>query len=249
MTSVGSGYDLSVSTYSPDGKIFQVDYANKAVENSGTCIAIKTKDGVVVGVEKLIPSKMLCHGSNRRIHAVDLHIGVGISGFLADARQLVLRARAEAKSYKQIYGQPIPVKVLSQRVAALCHVYTLYGSVRAFGCSIIISGIDQEGPQLYQVEPSGSCIGYFGASMGKGKQAAKNELEKIKFNEMTTHEAIKEIAKIIYSVHDEVKDKDFQLELGWISTTETKGQFNMVPKDLQSDAESYAKNALEEANM
>ncbi|EGC32092.1 20S proteasome subunit alpha-3 [Dictyostelium purpureum] len=248
MSSVGSGYDLYVSTYSPDGKLFQVEYANKAVENSGTLVAIKTKDGVVIGIEKLVPSKMLCHGSNRRIHHIDTHIGVGVSGFLADARQLITRARSEAKQYRQVYGQPIPIKVLSQRIASYNHVHTLYGSVRPFGCSIAISGIDQYGPQLYMIEPSGSCIGYFGSSLGKGKQAAKNELEKVKFSEITTREAIKEVARIIYSVHDEVKDKDFELELGWISN-ETNGVHQLVPKDIFDEAEAYAKQALEEANM
>eukprot|EP01133_Synstelium_polycarpum_P008950 gene8950-10496_t len=248
MTSVGSGYDLSVSTYSPDGKIFQVEYANKAVENSGTVVAIRTKDGCVIGVEKLLPSKMLCHGSNRRIHSVDLHVGIGIAGFLADARQLVIRARAEAKAYKQLYGQPIPIKILAQRVASYNHVHTLYGSVRPFGCSITLIGMDQSGPQLFVIEPSGSCIGYFGASMGKGKQAAKNELEKVKFSEITSREALKIIAKIIYSVHDEVKDKEFELELSWIST-ETNNVHQMVPKELQAEVEAYAKQAVEEANM
>jgi len=249
MTSVGSGYDLYVSTYSPDGKIFQIDYANKAVENSGTCVAIKTKDGVIIGVEKLVPSKMLEKGSNRRIQHIDTHVGVGIAGFLADARQLITRARDEAKSYRQIYGQPIPIKVLSQRIASYNHVHTLYGSVRPFGCSLIITGIDQYGPQLYMVEPSGSCVGYFGTSMGKGKQAAKNEMEKIKFNEISTRDALKEVARIIHSVHDEVKDKDFELELGWISMTETNSVHQLVPQNLLEEAEAHAKAAIEEANI
>ncbi|EAL73156.1 20S proteasome subunit alpha-3 [Dictyostelium discoideum AX4] len=248
MSSVGSGYDLYVSTYSPDGKLFQVDYANKAVENSGTLVAIKAKDGVVLGVEKLVPSKMLCSGSNRRVHHIDTHVGVAIAGFLADARQLITRARSEAKNYKSTYGQPIPIKVLSQRIASYNHMHTLYGSVRPFGCSIAITGIDQYGPQLFLVEPSGSCVGYFGASLGKGKQAAKNELEKIKFSEMTCREAIKEVSRIIYSVHDEVKDKDFELELGWIST-ETNNVHQIVPKELHDEAEAYAKQSLEDANM
>ncbi|GAM21893.1 hypothetical protein SAMD00019534_050680 [Acytostelium subglobosum LB1] len=247
MTSVGSGYDLSVSTYSPDGKIFQIDYANKAVENSGTVVAVRAKDGVVIGVEKLIPSKMLESSSNRRIHSVDLHIGLGIAGFLADARQLVLRARTEAKEYKKVYGQPIPIKVLAQRLASNNHMYTLYSSIRPFGCSICLVGIDNNGPQLYLIEPSGSCVGYYGTSMGKGRQAAKNELEKIKFSELTCREAIKVVSKIIYSVHDEVKDKDFELELSWI--TDENKVHQMVPKDLKDEAEAYAKQALEEANM
>ncbi|KAG1035647.1 hypothetical protein G6F55_013557 [Rhizopus delemar] len=76
MTSIGTGYDLSVSTYSPDGRVFQVEYANKAVDNSGTAIGLRVKDGVVLAVEKLIQSKLLVQGANRRIQSADLHIGI-----------------------------------------------------------------------------------------------------------------------------------------------------------------------------
>jgi hypothetical protein len=76
MSSIGTGYDLSVTTFSPDGRVFQIEYATKAVDNSGTVVGIKCKDGVVLGVEKLIPSKMLLEGSNRRIHAVHKHAGM-----------------------------------------------------------------------------------------------------------------------------------------------------------------------------
>mmetsp|Transcript_40904 Transcript_40904/g.130680 ORF Transcript_40904/g.130680 Transcript_40904/m.130680 type:complete len:82 (-) Transcript_40904:709-954(-) len=76
MSSIGTGYDLSATTFSPDGRVFQTEYATKAVDNSGTAIGVKCKDGVVLGVEKLVISKMLVEGSNRRIHTVDRHAGM-----------------------------------------------------------------------------------------------------------------------------------------------------------------------------
>jgi len=88
MTSIGTGYDLSASTYSPDGRIFQIEYAGKAVENSGTVIGLKVKDGIVLAVENLVHSKLLVPGANRRIQTIDPHIGLATAGFLADGRQI-----------------------------------------------------------------------------------------------------------------------------------------------------------------
>lgn len=99
--SAGSGYDLSSSTFSPDGRIFQVEYASKAVENGGTALGLKCRDGVVLAVEKPILNKMLLPTSNRRIHSVDEAHGVAVTGFVADARQIVNRARDEAIGYEE----------------------------------------------------------------------------------------------------------------------------------------------------
>jgi len=101
MSSTGAGYDYSCGTYSPDGKIFQVDYAQKAVENSGTAVGLKCRDGVVVAVGKSQVSKMLVAGSNRRTFGVDAHVGIAVTGFAADGRQIVNRAREEAKKLQR----------------------------------------------------------------------------------------------------------------------------------------------------
>ncbi|XWS52672.1 hypothetical protein CRYUN_Cryun11dG0091000 [Craigia yunnanensis] len=102
MSSIGTGYDLSVTTFSPDGRVFQIEYAGKAVDNSGTVIGIKCKDGIVMGVEKLIASKMMLPGSNRRIHSVHRHSGMAVAGLAADGRQIVARSKSEATNYERI---------------------------------------------------------------------------------------------------------------------------------------------------
>jgi len=245
MSSIGTGYDLSSTTFSPDGRVFQVEYAAKAVENSGTAIGLRVKDGVVLAVEKLLVSKMLVPNTNRRIHTVDRHCGLAMSGLVADGRQLVSRGRAEATSYREFYGTDISGKVLNERLSNFVQLYSLYGSVRPFGTSVILGCVDKNGPQLFMIEPSGISWGYFGVAIGKGSRAAKTEIEKLKLSEMTAREAIKEAAKIIYSVHDDAKDKTFELELSWVCE-ETGNLHKFVPKDLLDDAEKYAKQALEE---
>ncbi|PPS09974.1 hypothetical protein GOBAR_AA10677 [Gossypium barbadense] len=219
MSSIGTGYDLSVTTFSPDGRVFQIEYAAKAVDNSGTVVGIKCKDGIVMGVEKLIASKMMLPGSNRRIHSVHRHSGMAVAGLAADE--------------------------LAERVASYVHLCTLYWWLRPFGCGIILGGYDRDGPQLYMVEPSGISYRYFGAAIGKGKQAAKTEIEKLNLSEMTCREGVIEVAKIIYKVHDEAKDKAFELEMSWVCD-ESKQQHQKVPDDLLEEAKVAARTALEE---
>lgn len=247
MSSIGTGYDLSASQFSPDGRVFQVEYANKAVENSGTAIGIRGKDGIVFGVEKLVTSKLYETGANKRIFNIDKHIGMAVAGLLADARQIVETAREEGSNYRSNYGSPIPLKHLTDRVSMFVHAYTLYSSVRPFGVSCLLGSYDADGPQMYVIDPSGVSFGYYGCAIGKAKQAAKTEIEKIKMKDMLCVDLVKEVAKIIYIVHDEVKDKNFELELSWVGEM-TGGKHELVPKNVFADAEKYAKESLEESD-
>ncbi|KAL7753992.1 putative proteasome subunit alpha type-7 [Sorochytrium milnesiophthora] len=268
MTSIGTGYDLSSSTYSPDGRIFQVEYANKAVDNAGTAIGLKCKDGVVLAIEKLVQSKLLVKGSNRKIQTVDMHIGIASSGLHADGRHLVGRAREEAVNWRNTYKQPVSGRALVDRLSMYVQAYTLYSSVRPFGSSTIIGAVDKDGPCLYMIEPSGVYYGYHAVAVGKGKQVAKTELEKLKLSEMTCRDAIKEAARMylqflcmgclsaadcllplsIHVVHDEAKDKEFELELSWVCA-ESNGKHAFVPAGLAAEAEAWAKNALNPDEM
>ncbi|KAE8540529.1 hypothetical protein D1P53_003478 [Cryptococcus gattii VGV] len=251
MTSIGTGYDLSVSTYSPDGRLFQVEYANKAVEAAGVAIGLRCKDGVLLGVERILHSKLLVKGANRRIASLDEHIGMAGAGLLADGKHLASRGRDEASNFRDNYNTPVTVQILSDRLSAYLQAYTSYGSVRPFGLSTLVGGVDKTGPKLFCLEPSGVYYGYRACAVGKGKALAKTELEKIVNKEVETGEAITvregvmELARIIYLVHDENKDKDFELEMTWICE-ESGNKHALVPKDLLAEAETKAKAALEE---
>jgi len=247
MSSIGTGYDLSASQFSPDGRVFQVEYAQKAIENSGTAIALRGKDSVVFATEKLVTSKLYEPGVNRRLFSIDKHIGMAIGGLLADARQIVEIARTEAANYRNEFGQNVPLEHLADQVSMHLHAYTLYSAVRPFGCSVIIGTYDKadKGPALYMLDPAGVYHGYLGCAIGKGKQAAKSELEKINFGEMTCADLVKEAAKIIYMAHDEMKDKAFELELSWIGE-HTGGMYQRVPDNIHQEAEAFAKTTLED---
>lgn len=277
MTSIGTGYDLANSIFSPDGRNFQVEYAVKAVENGGTSLGIRCKDGVVLAVEKVITSKLLKPGANKRIATVDRHLGAVYSGMVPDGRHFVDRARDEAGAWRDTFKTPISTADLASRMGGYMQAYTLYQSVRPFGITAIIGGYDSEleapvdgevgrgpsigaggkvagkkhgGPFLYMIEPSGLYWGYYGAATGKGRQAAKAELEKLNLaadGELTLEQAVKEAARIIYVAHDDNKDKEFELEMSWISGADgpTKGRHEEVPKHLREEAEKLAKKALE----
>lgn len=245
MSSIGTGYDLSAATYSPDGRVFQVEYAAKAVENSGTAIGMTCKDGVVFGVEKIVSSALYEAKANPRNFTIGRHIGLAFSGLSADARQIVNRARQEASSYRTSYGGNIPLKMLAERVAGFMQAYTLYSHVRPFGASVILGTYTNGRPEIFMIEPSGVYWGYRGVAVGKGRQSSKTELEKLKLGELTCREAIKAIAKIIHTIHDDVKDKEFVLEMSWVCD-ESDGKHVLVPDELVQEAETQAKKELED---
>jgi len=133
MTSIGTGYDLSNSVFSPDGRNFQVEYAVKAVENGGTAIGIRCKDGVVLAVEKIISSKLLKPGANKRIAKVDRNIGIVSAGLVPDGRHFVSRARDEASSWRSTYKGKLPTSVLASRLGGYVQAYTC---IRVFDRSV-----------------------------------------------------------------------------------------------------------------
>ncbi|KIH87810.1 20S proteasome subunit alpha 7 [Sporothrix brasiliensis 5110] len=280
LTSIGTGYDLANSIFSPDGRNFQVEYAIKAVENGGTSVGIRCRDGVVLAVEKIVGSKLLKPGANRRIATIDRHLGMAFSGMTPDGRHLVDRARDEARSWRETFKAPIATSELASRVGGFLQAYTLYQSVRPFGVTAILAGFDSDkdqpvdgevgsgpkvgaggraagktygGPALYMLEPSGLYWGYYGAATGKGRQAAKAELEKLDLagdgeaGGISLEQGVKEAARIIYVAHDDNKDKEFELEMTWISTVEgpTGGRHVEVPRALRLEAERLAKASLE----
>ncbi|EDW09854.1 proteasome subunit alpha type-3 [Drosophila mojavensis] len=223
MSTIGTGYDLSASQFSPDGRVFQIDYASKAVERSGTVIGIRGKDCVVLAVEKIVADQLYEPDAASRIFTIEKNIGMAIAGLMADGNFVADIARQEAANFRQQFERTIPLKHLCDRVSGYLHAYTLYSAVRPFGLSVILASWDEvDGPQLYKIEPSGNSFGYYACASGKAKQQAKTEMEKFKFSDMTTEELVKSGGKIIYQVHDELKDKDFRFEMGIVGK-ETKG--------------------------
>lgn len=258
MASSGAGYDYSPSTFSPDGRIFQVEYANKAVENSGTGLGMHCSNGIVLCVEKQRSSNMLVpHStSGKRVHSVGKHAGMAFTGFVSDARQLVNRAREEASNYKETYGSHVPPAVLADRMSAYVHYFTCHGALRPFGATAIIGGYDPDLNEhaLYMVEPSGVSYQYYGCVAGNGRQACKTEMEKLNLtgkngsggDPVTVNEAVKQLARMVYMLYedkDDAKKDKLELEVSWICE-ESKWEHAPVPSEIVNEAIEWAKEDI-----
>ncbi|VDM49648.1 unnamed protein product [Toxocara canis] len=231
MSSIGTGYDLAAATFSPDGRIFQVEYAQKAVDNGGTMIALKGRDGVVTAVDKLIPSKLYVANANPRMANAGENVGVALAGVYPDCRALLDYAVGEALKYLRDYRTPMPIKKLAEQLAEYVHIFTL-GISRPFGASVFLTAWDKKnGSKLFLIEPSGLCYEYKAWAIGKHRQAAKTEIEKLKLDDLTMEQLVREAARIILTVRDEAKDKNLQIEMGWVGES-TNGKHHTVPPEV-----------------
>ncbi|CAK0779268.1 Polyamine N-acetyltransferase 1 [Coccomyxa viridis] len=176
----GAGYDRHITIFSPEGRLFQVEYAFKAVKAAGnTSIAVRGKDSVAVVTQKKVPDKLIDPSSVTHLFKITKYIGMLATGARADARSLVQKARQVAAEFRHTYGYEIPVDYLASRLADQAQVYTQHAYMRPLAVVPILAGIDEEqGPQLYKVDPAGYYVGYKGTSAGAKDQEADNFLEK-----------------------------------------------------------------------
>ena len=183
-------YDRASTIFSPDGRLFQVEYAREAVKRGTTTIGLKFKDGVVLIVDKRISSHLVEPGSIEKIFQIDDWIGCATSGLVADARALVDRARIDAQINKITYGEKIPVKTLVKRISDFKQTYTQYGGVRPFGVVLLIAGVDSNGAYLFATDPSGAFMEYKAGGEGAGRSEAIAYFEKNYRENMSLDEAI-----------------------------------------------------------
>jgi len=174
----GLGYDRGSTIFSPDGRLFQVEYAIEAVKRGTTAIGIKTKEGCSLTVQKRLHTPLVEKDMIKKIFAIDDHIAAAIAGLTADARILISQARIQAQVHRITYNEQITVEALTRQVANIKQLYTQHAGVRPFGVSLLIAGCDDViGPQLYMTEPSGSYWGYRATAIGSSAPAILEYLE------------------------------------------------------------------------
>jgi proteasome alpha subunit len=171
-------YDRTIAVFSPDGRLFQVEYAREAVRKGTPTVGIKFKDGIVLLVDKRITSRLIEPASVEKIFKIDEHIGCTTSGIFADARVLVERARIDAQINKVTYDRSIEVETLVKKICDFKQTYTQYGGVRPFGTALLIGGVDNSGPHLFTTDPSGSLLECKASSKGLGESLTMEYLEK-----------------------------------------------------------------------
>ncbi len=174
-----AAYDRAITVFSPDGRLFQVEYAREAVKTGSTSIGIICKDGIVLAAHKRIGSALIVGDSHEKIFQLDDHIVASSSGLVADARKLVDYARMQCQRHRLVYNEPIPVEMLAKEVGDHIQFFTQYGGVRPYGVSLLIAGINiNAGSRLFETDPSGALFEYKATAIGSGKKAVEEMLEK-----------------------------------------------------------------------
>ena len=199
-----------MSTFSPEGRLFQVEYAIEAIKLGSTAIGVLTSTGVVLAVEKRLGSSLMEPSSVEKIMEVDSHIGAAVSGLVADARTLVDHARVEAQNHRFTYNEAIGVEALTQGV---CDLALSFGEgedegkkkrmSRPFGVALLLAGWDEKGPQLYFSDPSGTFVSYKAKAIGCGSEGAQSNLAESYSSTLTLDEATKLALETLKGVMEE----------------------------------------------
>lgn len=213
----GSGYDRHITIFSPEGRLFQVEYAFKAVRTSGvTSIGVRGKDSVVFVTQKKVQDKLIDPTSVTRIFKITKYLGMLVTGLTPDARSIVSQARQQAAEFRYKFGYEIPVDYLAKVLADKAQVYTQHAYMRPLGVVSMLISIDEErGPQLFKVDPAGYYIGYKATSVGTKETEATNFLEKkLKSNpQLSFEDAVQAAISALQSVMSE-EFKATEIEVG-----------------------------------
>jgi proteasome alpha subunit len=207
------GYDRAITVFSPDGRLYQVEYAREAVKRGTTAVGIKAKDGVVLIVDKRVNSKLLEASSIEKIFKIDEHIGVASSGLVGDARALVDRARVECQINRVSYDEPIEVEALSKKLCDHMQSLTQYGGIRPYGTALLIAGVSDGECRLFETDPSGTLLEYKATGIGIGRPAAMKVFEEEYNPESEIKDAILLGLKALHSATEGKFDVD-QVEIG-----------------------------------
>ncbi|CAO3619285.1 unnamed protein product [Mucor fragilis] len=220
-------YDSRTTIFSPEGRLYQVEYAMEAISHAGIALGILAKDGVVIAAEKKVTSKLLeKSSSSEKIYKVNDNIICGVAGMEADANILINWTRASAQRYLFAYNEEIPVEQLVQNLCDLKQGYTQYGGLRPFGVSFIFAGYDEHhGFQLYHSDPSGNYGGWKATCIGANNASAQSILKQDHKEEMTLDEAKALAIKVLSKTMDSTTLTSEKLEFATIRLVDEKVKY------------------------
>ena len=224
------GYDMTPTMYSPDGRIYQVEYAIETVKRGTLAIGIKTNQGVVMAVEEK-PRALQTSNITQKIFQVDTHIGVAAAGYIPDARVQVDNARFFSQGNKMTYDEPVEIETVAKHLADQCHQYTQYSGVRPFGVALIIAGVDVKGESVYVTDPSGTYVPYAAVAIGAGSEEVSDFLEKTYKQDMSLDDAAA-LAVAAINLKAEKKEGVQHIKMARI-TSEKKTLEKISPEDLE----------------
>ncbi len=207
------GYDRAIVTFSPDGRLFQVEYAREAVKRGTTSIGVVFKEGVVLAAIRHIPPLGITNSGSDKVHQIDDHLGVATSGFLADGRVLIDNARVKAQVFKLTYDEPINVVGSVKDISDRMQMFTQYGGVRPYGVALLIGGVDENGAQLFEVDPSSTYYGWKAQAIGRGAAESLKVLRKGWKENMGEEDAIKLVLQAMKAGEKEAKPNEVEIAI------------------------------------
>ena len=234
------GYDRAITVFSPDGRLYQVEYAIETVKRGTIALGIKTKYGIIFAADER-PRKLQVVDEPQKLFKIDQHIGIAAAGYIPDARRQVDDARFFSQSSKIVYDESVSVETVTKHIADQCQQYTQYAGARPIGVALIIGGVDENGNSLFLTDPSGTYIPYNAVAIGADSDRVTEFLKKHYKPEMTLEESKMLAISSINMVSDDAKGSE-HIKISQIKS-DTK-QFENVDKNeitklLQSAAEKY----------
>ena len=234
------GYDRAITVFSPDGRLYQVEYAIETVKRGSIAIGIKTKYGIIFAADER-PRKLQIVNEPQKLFKVDQHIGIAAAGYIPDARSQVNDARFFSQSNKIVYDESVSVETVAKHIADQCQHYTQYAGARPIGVALIIGGVDENGTSLFLTDPSGTYIPYNAVAIGANSDMATEFLKKHYKQEMTLEESKLLAVSSINMASNDAKGSE-HIKISQIKS-DTK-QFDILDKNhiaklLQTALEKY----------
>ncbi len=232
MFAAPGAYDRAITVFSPDGRLFQVEYAVETVNRGATILGITCSEGVVLGAEETIETKLEDPNFSWKLYKVDDHVGAAIVGLSSDARILIDQSRVYAQSNRLMYDDPIDIEVITKRIGDLKQLYTQHAGVRPFGVSILFGGVDRLGNRLFATHPSGSYRGYKAVAVGVGRETVINILKTEYHENMKLDEAIKLAIKCLVKAL-EAREQPTRVKISVIPSA-TKKLKELTDKEIEA---------------
>ena len=236
------GYDMTPTMYSPDGRIYQVEYAIETVKRGTLALGISTKEGIILAVEEK-PRTLQTKNITQKIFQVDFHIGIAAAGYIPDARVQVDGARFFSQGNRMTYDESVEIATVAKYLADQAHQFTQYGGVRPNGVAMIIAGIDQKGESIYITDPSGTYVQYSAIAIGNGSDDVNEFFEKFYNKDMSLEDAAA-LAIAAINLKAEKKDEVNHIKMAKI-TTKTKTFEKISESDIQNYSQNISKYSKE----
>ncbi len=199
-------YDRGITIFSPDGRLYQVEYAREAVKRGTASVGVRTADGVVLAADRHARSPLIERDSIEKIHEIDDHVGVASAGHVADARQLIDVARRQAQVNRLRYDEPASVESLTKEVTDYIQQYTQTGGARPFGVALLVAGIEDGEPHLFETDPSGTPYEWQAVAIGGSREDIQTYLEDEYTEEMDLEGGVELALRALASVNDDGLD-------------------------------------------